>query len=145
MHSPLEKYPYFFCICNPRKGVAKNNMWQKQRNCDSSKLAHTTQPWYNLLLKLLIDIPVSLNPRKDILINLAKNQIHPLANKNEPVGMSNIWKKIPWKEFFNRKCWHYPQRLKTRNVGDIAHISSISKHFVMKNKLIQFQLLYSKL
>ena len=59
-------------------------------NCDSSKLAYTTQPWYNLLLKLLIDVPVSLSPRKDILINLAKNQIHPLANKNEPVGMSNI-------------------------------------------------------
>ena len=39
-----------------------------------------TQPWYSLLMKLLIDIPILLNSSKTFFRHLAKSKTHPLAN-----------------------------------------------------------------
>ena len=41
----------------------------------------STQPWYSLLMKLLIDIPISLRSSKFLLQIPAKSKPHPLANK----------------------------------------------------------------
>ena len=40
-----------------------------------------TQPWYSLLMKFLIDIPILIHSSKTILSHPAKSTTHPLANK----------------------------------------------------------------
>ena len=66
--------------------VIPGKVLRKHRNCDSRNLTYTTMVQYGtvqygIFLKLLIDVPVFLSSRKDLLVIPTKNQEHPLSSK----------------------------------------------------------------
>lgn len=103
-----------------------------------------TQPWFTVLMKILVDVPVILPKTKTLLQLPYSQQVHPLEPKLVLMACRVSGDSIKNKDFLKKlpksSCLH----------GEVLQNSSIKSIFqggystVMLGRLIQFQFLFSK-
>ena len=97
-----------------------------------------TQPWYSLLMKLLIDIPILLHSSKTFLQHPAKSKPHPLANKVNPLACV-ISGKNQEQQTFQQRTLGSSRVDVPRQPKHIITTLENGKCFVVKGVLIPFQ------
>ena len=98
-----------------------------------------TQPWYNLLIKLLIDIPILLHSSKALLQYPPKSKPHPLANKLTLLACIISGKNQEQQTFQQRASGSSSRVDIPRQTKDMTNTLGNGKCFVMKEVLIPFQ------